>query len=48
MGSGDAVVHLDIEQVLRADRSAILLRHPICEAAQRQSARLAGMFDDIA
>jgi hypothetical protein len=46
MRGGDAVVHLNIEEVLRADGGAIRLGDVVCEVAQGEPARSAILFDD--
>jgi hypothetical protein len=41
------MVDLDVEQVLRADRRAVLLGDLIRKATQGPAAGLAGLFDDL-
>jgi hypothetical protein len=47
MGSWDAMVDLDVEQVLWADRHGVFLGDLVSETAQGQPPRLAGLFDDL-
>jgi hypothetical protein len=47
MRRGDAMVDLDVEQVLWADGGAVCLGDLICEAAQGEASSVAGVFDDL-
>jgi hypothetical protein len=43
----DAVVHLDVKEVLGTDRRGVFLQDLVSETAQGQSPCLAGLFDDL-
>lgn len=47
MRGGDAMVYLDVEEVLGADGRAILLGDLVSEAAQGKASSVAGVFDDL-
>jgi hypothetical protein len=47
MRSGNAMVHLDVEEVLRANGGTVLCGNLVCEVAQGEASSLAGVFDDL-
>jgi len=43
----DALVELDVKQILGAERRGVFLQDLVGETAQRQPPHLAGLFDDL-